>query len=147
IALRRRIVHLASLLVQAIILLGLILLFFYRLPQVDGQSMEPQLTGGEHVLIDTLAFDFRIANPADPDRPAIDLRLHTNARGDLIAFDHGRGVDRAHFLEHVSGDVWRILLKRVGALAGETVAIADGRVTVNGVQLDDRSGATPDHST
>jgi len=133
-AFRRRLYRVAGLAIQAVILLGLISLFFYRLPQVDGQSMEPQLTGGEHVLIDTLAFDFRIANPADPDRPIVDLRLHPIARGDLIAFEHGTGDDR------------RILLKRVVALAGDTIAVADGRVTVDGSPLDDVGGTFPDSS-
>src|SRR6202035_2018343 len=103
---------------------GLLLLFFYRLPQVDGQSMEPQLTGGEHVLIDTLAFDFRMAIPAAPDRPLVDVRLHPIARGDLVAFEHGAGDDR------------RILLKRVIGLPGDTVAIVRGKVLVNGNAAD-----------
>jgi signal peptidase I len=114
-ALRRNLFHFAGLLVQAAFLLGLLLLFFYRLPQVDGQSMEPQLTGGEHVLIDTLAFDFRVGNPAAPDRPLVDVRLHPIARGDLVAFEHGAGDDR------------RILLKRVVGLAGDTIAIENGK--------------------
>lgn len=72
--------------------------------------MEPQLTGGEHVLIDTLAFDLRVANPMAPDAPIVDLRLHPILRGDLVAFEHGTGDDR------------RILLKRVAGLAGDIVA-------------------------
>jgi signal peptidase I len=107
-------------------LLGLILLFFYRLPQVDGQSMEPQLTGGEHVLIDTLAFDFRVANPMTPDRPVVDIRLHPIARGDIVAFEHGTGDER------------RILLKRVVGLAGDTVAMVRGKVLVNGKPFDEQ---------
>jgi signal peptidase I len=133
-ALRRRLQHIAGLAVQAAFLLGLILLFFYRLPQVDGQSMEPQLTGGEHVLIDTLAFDLRVANPTAPDRPLIDLRLHPIARGDLVAFEHGAGDDR------------RILLKRVAGVAGDTVAMVHGRLYVNGALIDVRSDALRDRA-
>jgi signal peptidase I len=119
-AFRRRVFHIAGLAVQAVILLGLILLFFYRLPQVDGQSMEPQLTGGEHVLIDTLAFDFRVANPAAPQTPLVEIRLHPIERGDLVAFEYGAGDDR------------RILLKRVIAVGGDTLEIVRGDVIVNG---------------
>jgi len=129
-ALRRRLRHVAGLTIQAVVLLGLILLFFYRLPQVDGQSMEPQLTGGEHVLIDTLAFDFRVANPAAPQNPLVEIRLHPIARGDLVAFEHGAGDER------------RILLKRVVGIAGDTVAIARGNVIVNGAPYQ----GTPDPS-
>jgi signal peptidase I len=120
-ALRLRLKHFAGLALQAALLLILISLFFYRLPQVDGQSMEPQLTGGEHVLIDTLAFDFRVANPMSPDRPIVEIRLHPIARGDLVAFEHGAGDDR------------RILLKRVIGLPGDTVSTFRGKVFVNGV--------------
>jgi signal peptidase I len=123
-ALRLRLKHFAGLALQALLLLALISLFFYRLPQVDGQSMEPQLTGGEHVLIDTLAFDFRVANPTAPDRPIVEFRLHPIARGDLVAFEHGAGDDR------------RILLKRVIGLAGDSVATVHGTVFVNGVATD-----------
>jgi signal peptidase I len=123
-ALRLRLKHIAGLALQAVLLLILISLFFYRLPQVDGQSMEPQLTGGEHVLIDTLAFDFRVANPMAPDRPIIEVRLHPIAHGDLVAFEHGTGDDR------------RILLKRVIGLPGDTVAIVRGKVLVDGVPAD-----------
>ena len=121
IAIGRRLKHLAGLVIQAAVLLGLILLFFYRLPQVDGESMEPQLTGGEHVLIDTLAFDFRVASPMAPDTPIVELRLHPIARGDLVAFDHGAGDDR------------RILLKRVVGVAGDTISMVRGKVFVNGI--------------
>jgi len=124
--------HIAGLAIQAAVLLCLILLFFYRLPQVDGQSMEPQLTGGEHVLIDTLAFNLRVANPMAPDAPIVDLRLHPILRGDLVAFEHGTGDDR------------RILLKRVAGLEGDKVATVHGKVFVNGAQFDGFTDASSD---
>jgi len=130
IASRSRLLHIAGLIIQAAVLLCLILLFFYRLPQVDGQSMEPQLTGGEHVLIDTLAFNFRVANPMAPDAPLVDLRLHPILRGDLVAFEHGSGDDR------------RILLKRVVGFGGDTVTTAHGKVFINGAQLVGYTGAS-----
>ena len=117
-ALRRRVIHIASLIAEAAVLCGLIMLFFFRLPQVDGRSMEPQLTDGEHVLIDTLAYDLRIANPASADHPLIEIGLHPIARGDLVAFEMGAGDDR------------RILLKRVAGLPGDTIAVAGGAVSV-----------------
>jgi signal peptidase I len=131
-ALRRRLLHVAGLAVQAALLLGLILLFFYRLPQVDGQSMEPQLTGGEHVLIDTLAFDLRVANPTAPDRPLVEIHLHPIVRGDLVAFEHGAGDNR------------QVLLKRVVGLAGDTVAMTHGRILVDGALFDGYSDAQRD---
>ena len=87
--------------------------------------MEPRLSGGEHVLIDTLAFDIRVANPMTPDRPIVEIRLHPIARGDIVAFEHGAGDDR------------RILLKRVVGLAGDRVALVRGQLFVNGTLRDD----------
>ena len=133
-AFRRRVYHIAGLAIQAIVLLGLILLFFYRLPQVDGQSMEPQLTGGEHVLIDTLAFDFRVANPVAPQNPLVEIRLHPIGRGDLVAFEHGTGDDR------------RILLKRVVAIGGDTVEIVKGTVVVNGAPFQEQGDQSADRT-
>lgn len=94
--------------------------------------MEPQLTGGEHVLIDTLAFNLRVANPMAPDAPLVDLRLHPIVRGDLVAFEHGTGDDR------------RILLKRVVGLGGDTVTTAHGKVYVDGAQLNGYANASGD---
>ena len=133
-AFRRRVYHIAGLAIQAVILLGLILLFFYRLPQVDGQSMEPQLTGGEHVLIDTLAFDFRVANPTAPQKPLVEIRLHPIERGDLVAFEHGSGDDR------------RILLKRVIAVGGDTIAIVKGTVYVDNAPFQERADQSADRT-
>jgi signal peptidase I len=133
-ALRRRIIHIVSLIAEAAILFGLILLLFCRMPQVDGKSMEPQLTEGEHVLIDTLAYDLRIANPASTDHPLVEIGLHPILRGDLVAFEMG------------SGDERRILLKRVAALPGDTIAIDNGAVAVNGVPFSASSNETLDRS-
>ena len=112
IAIRRRIVHIVSLVIETAVLCGLVLLFFCRTPQVDGRSMEPQVTDGEHVLIDTLAYDVRMPNPANAARPLFEIGLHPIARGDLVAFEMGTGDDR------------RILLKRVAGLPGDSVPVA-----------------------
>lgn len=93
----------------------LALLFFFRVPQVTGHSMEPQLLAGDHVLIDTLAFDFSV--------PAIHVRLHQLARGEVVAFVHGEGDTKESYV------------KRVIGLPGDAVAIVDGQVLVNSSPL------------
>jgi signal peptidase I len=90
----------------------LALLFFLRVPQVNGHSMEPQLLAGDHVLIDTLAFDFRIG-------AAVDVRLHPLKRGEIVAFHHGDGDERESYV------------KRIVGLPGDAVSIVDGQVLVN----------------
>ena len=117
-----------AIVVQLTILVALIYLLFYRAPQVTGRSMEPQLIGGEHVLINTLAYDFRVGG----SRPLVSVRLHPIARGDVVAFFHGEGDGR------------RLYLKRVVALPGEAVAIAGGVVTVNGRPLAEDYATTND---
>jgi len=78
--------------------------------------MEPQLFGGEHVLINTLAYDVRIG----PWRLA---HLRDVRRGDVVAFDHNAAGDR------------EIYLKRVIGLPGDVLAFDRGSVVLNGQRL------------
>lgn len=114
-------------------LIGLILLFFLRVPQVDGHSMAPQIDAGDHVIINTLAYDLRIERPGGGD-PLSDIRLRPVMRGDIVAFAHG------------TGDDGRIYLKRVIGLPGDTVSIERGVVLVNGAALLEPYGPRLDNS-
>ena len=56
-----RLLHLRSLVslaLQLAVLGALIAAFFVRTPQVSGLSMEPHISSGEYVLINTLAYRF-----------------------------------------------------------------------------------------
>jgi signal peptidase I len=75
--------------------------------RVDGFSMEPSLHSGEFVIINKLAYKF-----GSPQR------------GDIIVFRPPRALE----LEYI---------KRVIALPGDQVVIADGKVQVNGQALDE----------
>jgi signal peptidase I len=108
--------------IQAVIAAVLLLLFFLRVPQVDGHSMAPQIDAGDHVVINTIAYSLRIDRPSG-GVPLADLRLRPVSRGDIIAFVHGAGDDR------------RIYLKRVIALPGESISIERGVVAVDGRTL------------
>jgi len=81
--------------------------------RVDGFSMNPTLANGEYILINKMAYKF-----GEP------------VRGDIIVFK---------FPEDPEQD----LIKRVIALPGETVSIHDGKVTINGVLLDEPYIAAP----
>ena len=100
---------------QVLVFVGLGLLFFLRVPQVEGRSMLPSIAVGNHVLINTLAYGATIGPWTLLSGPI--------QRGDLIAFARGQGDDV------------RTYLKRVVALPGDTVAIHDGKVIDSG---DDR---------
>jgi signal peptidase I len=114
--------HAGALALQSVVVIGLLSLFILRVPQVDGHSMAPRIEDGDHVVINTIAYDLRIERPGD-GQPLLDVRLRPVARGDVVAFAHGSGDDR------------RIYLKRVIGLPGETIAIERGIVSVNGVTL------------
>jgi len=75
--------------------------------RVDGFSMNPTLANGEYILVNKLAY--RIGEPV---------------RGDIIVFSFPLDPEQD-------------LIKRVIGLPGETVTVQDGRVSVNGIQLEE----------
>lgn len=95
----------ASATLQITVLAALALAFFLRMPQVSGLSMAPHIDSGEIVLINTMAYRFR--GPA---------------RSEIVAFRH-------------DGPTSETFIKRVIGLPGDRVAIARGRVLVNGEPL------------
>ena len=112
---------------QVLVFVGLGLLFFLRVPQVEGRSMLPSIAAGNHVLINTLAYGATIGPWTLLSGPI--------QRGDLIAFARGQGDDV------------RTYLKRVVALPGDTVVIHDGKVAVNGSFVDEPAFVLADHSS
>jgi signal peptidase I len=114
--------RIAKLALEAAALIILVLLFFLRVPQVSGHSMEPQLRAGEHVLINTLAYAMRIGDGA---RPLIEVPFRPIARGDVIAFVHASDDGRA------------VYVKRVVGVPGDDLIIQHGVVWVNGARLDE----------
>ncbi len=83
---------------------------------VQGDSMEPNLTHGQRLLVNKLAF-----------------RWHQPQRGDVVVFHGPDGHDRD-------------LIKRVVALPGEEIEIRDGTVYINGRPMDEPWGRIPDHT-
>lgn len=90
---------------QLAILGALIAAFFIRTPQVSGLSMEPHISSGEYVVINTLAYRFKTPKP-----------------GDIVAFRH-------------DGDPPETFIKRVVAVAGDRVRVDRGTVYVNDARL------------
>jgi signal peptidase I len=94
-----------ELLVLSVAIAALIVVFIAQPFVVDGTSMEPSLHEGERVVVSKLAF--RTAQPG---------------RGDVVVF-------------RFPADQRLRFIKRVIGLPGETVAIHDGQVLVNGRPL------------
>ncbi|MDQ6929671.1 MAG: signal peptidase I [Candidatus Eremiobacteraeota bacterium] len=95
----------ASVALQIAALAVLAAAFFIRTPQVSGLSMAPDISSGEYVLINTIAY--RLGHPA---------------RGDVVAFRHERSAPSVY-------------LKRIIGLSGDRIAIVRGAVFVNGSRL------------
>jgi signal peptidase I len=85
----------------------------YRVPT---GSMEPTVQVGDHVCVDKLAYGLRI-----PMSQTYLVRNATPARGDVVVL-----------ASPVDGEV---LLKRVVAVPGDTVEVADGRIAIDGVAV------------
>ncbi len=86
--------------------------------------MRPSIESGNHVLINTLAYGIALG-------PLVLTRTPI-ARGDIVAFERGNGDDA------------KIFLKRVIALAGETVALSNGTINVQGRPLHETYELIPD---
>jgi signal peptidase I len=98
---------LASLALQLAILGLLIGAFFIRTPQVSGLSMEPRVSSGEYVLINTVAYRFAIPK-----------------RGEIVAFRH-------------DGDTPEVYIKRIVGVPGDRIRLDRGVVYLNGALLDE----------
>lgn len=95
--------------IAAAFILALLLQHFVVKPfAIPSPSMEPTLLEGDRVLVYRLAY-----------------RFHPPARGDIIVF-HPPGRDGSD-----------PFIKRVVAIAGDTVAVHDGLLWVNGVPLEE----------
>src|SRR5512137_406636 len=108
--------------------LGLAILLFFIINiisarvRVDGFSMRPTLQDGEFVLINRLAY-----------------RLGTFQRGDIIVFRPPMYPEADFFrsllgLPNISND-YEDYIKRIIALPGDTVKIANGTVQINGTPI------------
>ncbi len=93
--------------VPAIIIALLIHVFLAQATRVYGQSMEPNLHTNERLVIEKLSY-----------------RFHGPRRGDVVVL-------------HDPGGSPELLIKRVVGLPGERVTVADGRVFIDGVPLDE----------
>jgi signal peptidase I len=106
--------HAVRLTAQVVVLVGIGMAFFLRIPQVTGPSMLPHVQPGELVLINTLAYRF---GPVK--------------RGDIVALSHDEATAQT-------------FLKRVVALPGDRVRIDRGTLVVNDAPVREPYVSFPD---
>ena len=109
--------------------------------RVDGDSMLPGLHNGQYLLVNK-AISFHADLNAlrnllpGPDTPVQDVvyLFHPPERGDIVVLDPPVRSDKPY-------------IKRVIALPGETIAVRDGKVYVNGEPLEEGYIAEPPRYT
>jgi len=99
--------ELVKLLVIAAIIVIPFRLFIAQPFIVDGASMDPTFRTGQYLIVDELTYHFK-----------------TPARGSVLIFKYPK-------------DTSKYFIKRVIGLAGETVTIKDGKVSINGKVLNE----------
>jgi signal peptidase I len=92
----------------AIVIAALIHVFLAQATRVYGQSMEPNLHTDQRLIVEKISY-----------------RFHGPRRGDIVV------------LEQPGCDDCELLIKRVVGLAGEVIAVHDGKVYVDGEPLDE----------
>jgi signal peptidase I len=89
---------------------------------IPSESMEFSLRAGDRVLVDKTAYGLRV--------PFTSVKITDGAlpeRGAIVVFDSPESGVR--------------LIKRVVAVAGDTVAVHDGKLTINGERLESKTAA------
>ncbi len=124
--------ELPVLLLVAFVLALLIKTFLLQAFYIPSASMEPTLRVGDRVLVNKLVY-----------------RFHPPRRGDVIVFedpnptaeaDRGALSDFWHWLTEglgVSSNPEKDFIKRVVALPGETIEIKNGRVFIDGKEIEE----------
>lgn len=97
-------------LMLALIILVLVIQFVYRPVKVEGTSMMPSLEDQDRIFINKFIYQFGMGEIG---------------RGDTVVFSY-------------PGDPSKSYIKRVIGLPGDRVAIDEGKVSVNGHQLEER---------
>jgi signal peptidase I len=116
----------------AIALALVIRTFFIQAYKIPSGSMEPTLLIGDHILVNKLIFGLRIPDSVFGVRPLSGIipygeylfRIEPIHRGDVVVFVF-------------PPDPTKDFIKRVVAVAGDTVEVRDKSVYLNGRKMDD----------
>jgi signal peptidase I len=103
----------AETVIPAVVIALVINLFLAQATQVLGQSMEPNLHSTQRVVVEKVTYRL----------------VHGPRRGDIVVIDLPEQTD--------------MLIKRVVGLPGETIEVRDGKVYIDGEQLDESWAIRP----
>ncbi|MEI8166788.1 MAG: signal peptidase I [Chloroflexales bacterium] len=98
--------------------------------KIEGSSMEPTLHTSQYILVNKLVyFHFDLNAPLRllPGQEKLSQRIiypfHQPQRGDIVVFEYPRDVSKDY-------------IKRVIGLPGDQLEVRDGKVFINGTQID-----------
>ena len=117
--LRRTILEWAGVIGGGVVIALLVEAFFIQAFWIPSESMESTLEIGDRVLVNKLSY-----------------RLHDVHRGDVIVFERPPNAPEG---AEADGEEVKDLIKRVIAVEGDTIEGKDGKVFVNGTELDESS--------
>lgn len=103
--------------VIALAIFVVVYLFLVQPHQVKGQSMFPKFHDGEYILTNKVSY-----------------RFHPPERGDVVVFKSPNNAEVD-------------FIKRIIGVSGETVKIMNGKVFVNGIELDENNYLPSDYVT
>jgi signal peptidase I len=113
--LKDAVIEIATTIGLAVVLYLIITTFLVQTFRVEQHSMQNTLQPGEHLLIDKIT-----------------PRFDDYSRGDIIVFHPKGRTDETPYI------------KRVIGIAGDSIEIADGSVSINGLELDEESYTYPE---
>ena len=98
--------------------------------KIEGSSMEPTLHTGQYILVNKLVyfhFDLNAPLRLFPGQEELSQRViypfHQPRRGEIVVFEYPRDVSKDY-------------IKRLIGIPGDTLEVRDGKVFVNGAELE-----------
>ncbi|MDY6850649.1 MAG: signal peptidase I [Thermodesulfobacteriota bacterium] len=125
----------AEAIILAVILALFIRTFVIQAFKIPSGSMEPTLLVGDHILVVKSIYGIRL-----PILNKVVIPLKTPQRGDVIVFIFPQDRDKGLFER-------RDFIKRVVAVAGETIEVRNKRLYINGKSVPDEHAHFDDRSS
>ena len=126
---RRNAIEWVIVVVGALIVAVVIKTFLFQAFYIPSVSMEPTLKVGDRVLVNKLSYKLHDVHHGDIvvfERPSTNPQVVESCDGKQVTITPQKNTEEVHDL-----------IKRVIAVSGETIEVRNGKVFVNGTQIDE----------